>query len=146
MINEFSQNKFSTKDYRVASFFDLRVYRSSCELDQKIFELSKTFPREEMYSITDQFRRASRSVGANIAEAWAKRSYPAHFRSKLTDADSELNETRHWIFRAQSYAYLKTADAEDLTLKCNAIGAMLGRILADAESFCKPAGTNRPNH
>lgn len=76
---------------------DLEVYRVAFDMQQAVFELSKAFPREEMYSLMDQIRRSSRSIGANISEAWAKRRYPAHFVSKLSDADGEMEETVHWI-------------------------------------------------
>ena len=71
---------------------DLDVYQLAFTLQQKVFEVSKAFPAEEKYSLTDQMRRSSRSVGANICEAWRKRRYPAHFRSKLTDADGEARK------------------------------------------------------
>jgi four helix bundle protein len=71
-----------------------------------MFELTKSFPREEVYSLTDQLRRSVRSIGAQIAEAWAKRRYPNHFVSKSTDADAEKNETLHWIGTAQDCGYL----------------------------------------
>ena len=73
----------------VKSFRDLEVYKLSRQLSKEIFEISKMFPKEEMYSLTDQVRRSSRSVGAQIAEAWAKRKYEKHFVSKLTDSDGE---------------------------------------------------------
>lgn len=73
----------------VSHYKELQVYKNSRELTGKIFQLSKGFPREEMYSLTDQIRRSSRSVGAQIAEAWGKRPYIKHFVSKLTDADGE---------------------------------------------------------
>jgi len=79
------------------SFRDLVVYKNARKLAKSIFELTKSFPKEEMYSLTDQVRRSSRSVGAQIAEAWAKRRYKKHFVSKLADADGEQQETQHWI-------------------------------------------------
>jgi four helix bundle protein len=84
----------------ITSFRDLRAYQQMFDLQQAIFQMSKLFPPEERYSLTDQVRRSSRSVGGNIAEAWAKRRYPAHFISKLTDADGELQETSHWLATA----------------------------------------------
>ena len=80
---------------RIESFRDLKVYKLAFELQQEIFELTKNFPKEETYSLTDQIRRVSRSVGANISEAWMKRRYAAHFVSKLSDADGEQAETLH---------------------------------------------------
>src|SRR6266550_2899741 len=77
---------------RISSFKDLRVYKLAFELQQDIFETSKGFPAEERYALTDQIRRASRSIGANLSEAWQKRLYVAHFVSKLTDADGEQAE------------------------------------------------------
>ncbi|MEI6596139.1 MAG: four helix bundle protein [Bacteroidota bacterium] len=79
----------------VKSFRDLEVYKLSRQLSGEIFEVTKKFPKEEMYSLTDQIRRSSRSVGTQIAEAWAKRKYEKHFISKLTEADGEQLETQH---------------------------------------------------
>ena len=79
------------------SFRDLVVYRKAFQVAKTIFEVSKEFLKEETYSLTDQIRRASRSIGAQIAEAWDKRRYEKHFTSKLTDADSEQLETQHWV-------------------------------------------------
>jgi four helix bundle protein len=90
----------------IASFRDLRVYKSAKELQQAIFHISKTWPSDEKFSLTDQVRRSSRSIGANIAESWAKRNYPSHFVSKLTDADGELQETAHWISTALDCRYI----------------------------------------
>jgi four helix bundle protein len=91
---------------RVARFEELEVHQVAFALQQLLFELSKRWPREEQYVLTGQIQRASRSIGANIAEAWAKRRYEAHFVSKLTDADGELDETRHWLFTARACSYV----------------------------------------
>src|SRR5690606_29520419 len=101
----------------IRSYRDLRVYQRALELQQDIFDVTKKFPRDEQYSLTDQVRRSSRSIGANLAEAWAKRRYPAHFISKLTDVDAEQLETDHWIRTALKCGYLTAADAEDLLRK-----------------------------
>lgn len=77
---------------RINIFRDLRVYQEACTLDLEIFEVSKHFPREEQYSLIDQRRRTSRAVGANIADAWAKQRYPAHFFGELTDADGDARD------------------------------------------------------
>jgi four helix bundle protein len=90
----------------VKSFTALEVYKLSRQLSKTIFEVSKRFPKEEMYSLTDQIRRSSRSVGAQLAEAWAKRTYERHFVSKLTDADGEQLETQHWIEIAKDSLYI----------------------------------------
>jgi len=82
---------------QIQSFKELNVYKAAFELQQKIFEITKEFPKEEQYSLTDQIRKASRSIGANIAESWQKRRYQAHFVSKLSDSDGEQAETRHWL-------------------------------------------------
>lgn len=120
---------------RISSFEQLRVYQEACALDSVIFETSKSFPKEETYSLTDQVRRASRSIGANIAESWAKRRYPAHFFSKLTDADGELQETRHWWSRAFAYGYVTAASHDDVTERCGRIGGMLGRMIQSPGDF-----------
>ena len=78
-------------------FKKLLAYQKSFELAMLIFEISKSFPKEETYALTDQIRRSSRSVSANIAEAYSKRIYPKHFTSKLTDADGENSETNTWL-------------------------------------------------
>ncbi len=87
------------------NFQDLLAYRKSFDLAMKIFEISKSFPKEETYSLTDQVRRSSRSVSINIAEAYRKRSYPKHFISKLTDGDSENSETQGWLEFAYACKY-----------------------------------------
>lgn len=120
---------------RVASFRELRVYTAACALDLAVHAATRRFPRDETYSLTDQVRRSSRSVGANLAEAWAKRRYPAHFVSKLTDADGELQETRHWLGRALAYGYLDQQAFDGLEVRTATIGGMLGAMIRDAASF-----------
>ena len=93
---------------------DLEVYRRAFDAAMEIFELSKRFPREETYSLTDQIRRASRSVNANLAEAWRKRRYQAAFISKLSDADTEAAETQTWIDFAVACIYLELEVGERL--------------------------------
>jgi four helix bundle protein len=88
------------------SFRDLVVYKKARQLSLEIFQITKTFPKEEMFSLTDQIRRSSRAIGAQIAEAWAKRRYEKHFASKLTDADAEQQETQHWLATAADCGYL----------------------------------------
>jgi four helix bundle protein len=123
---------------RIERFEQLRVYQRACALDLAVFEESKHWPKEEMYALTDQIRRSSRSIGANIAEAWAKHRYPAHFVSKLTDADGELNETRHWLMRATAYSYLAAVRRQELLVSCDEIGGMLGKMIATPDNFCGP--------
>ena len=119
----------------VKHFKDLEVYRRQRLLAAEVFALSKRFPREEQYSLTDQLRRSSRSIGAQIAEAWAKRLYPKHFISKLTDADGEQMETQHWLIEAVDCNYLVEPDFKRLLGLCEEIGRMLGSMIRKAESF-----------
>ncbi len=86
---------------------DLEVYKESFDLAMQIFQNSKSFPKEERYSLTDQVRRSSRSICANLAEAWRKRRYEASFISKLSDAEAEPAETRVWIEFAVKCEYLE---------------------------------------
>jgi four helix bundle protein len=122
---------------KILSFKDLRVYKSAFELQQEIFKISKRFPAEERYALTDQVRRASRSIGANLAEAWQKRRYVAHFVSKLTDADGEQAETQHWLDTAAACDYVSEKEHLGLLEKCSRIGKMLGTMLAKPEKFCQ---------
>ncbi|KGL58928.1 23S rRNA-intervening sequence protein [Polaribacter sp. Hel1_85] len=88
------------------SFTDLLAFKKSFSLSMKIFEISKSFPKEEKYSLTDQIRRSSRSVSANISEAYRKRQYPKHFASKLSDSDAENSETLTWLMFALKCNYI----------------------------------------
>jgi four helix bundle protein len=98
--------------------------------------LSKSFPKEEAYSLTDQIRRASRSIGAQIAEAWGKRPYERHFVSKLTDADAEQLETQHWIDVAFDCGYLTEPQQTQVLSDLSEIGKMLHSMNAKANQFC----------
>lgn len=118
------------------SFRDLEVYQLARRLAQEIFKASKTFSSAEMYSLTDQIRRSSRSVGAQIAEAWGKRRYEKHFVSKLTDADGEQMETQHWIETASDCSYITPQQQEQWLELCASIGRMLHGMTEKAERFC----------
>lgn len=118
---------------KAETFEQLETYQAACALDLAIFGLTKSWPKEEMYSLTDQIRRSSRSVGANIAEAWAKRRYPAHFVSKLTDADAELQETQHWLLRAKAYGYLDALTFDSTWLSAKQVGQRLGAMLKSGD-------------
>jgi four helix bundle protein len=120
----------------IDSWKDLSVYQSAFELQQKIFAMSKTWSREERYSLTDQIRRSSRSIGANLAEAWAKRRYPAHFLSKLTDSDGELQETLHWLQSARDCNYIDEPQSKELSMLAAKIGRQLGSMINRHKSFC----------
>jgi four helix bundle protein len=124
--------------YYARSFKDLQVYQKAREVSRAVFKLSKSFPKEEMYSLTDQIRRAARSVGAQIAEAWGKRRYEKHFVSKLTDADAEQMETQLWVGEALDCGYISTADAIGLNSGLEEIGRMLNSMMEKADSFCGP--------
>lgn len=127
----------------VKSFRELEVYKLSRQLAKEIFEISKKFPKEEMYSLTDQIRRSSRSVGGQIAEAWAKRKYERHFVSKLTDADGEQLETQHWIETALLCSYLSIETANILLQQYASIGKMLNSMISKAPSFCSKSATRK---
>jgi four helix bundle protein len=121
----------------VKSFRDLEVYKLAREVSKEIFFLSKSFPKEETYSLTDQIRRSSRSVGAQIAEAWGKRRYEHHFISKLTDADSEQLETQHWLEVSEECKYIEFEASKLLLKKCESIGKMLQVMIDKSSTFCK---------
>ena len=104
---------------------DLKVFQLSFEAGLEIFELTKKFPKEERYSLTDQIRRSSRSVSANIAEAWRKRQYPKSFISKLSDSESEAGETQVWLDYALAFKYVDKQVHEKLFDKYEHIIAML---------------------
>lgn len=117
------------------SFKSLKVYRLSYELAMDIFEISKSFPKEERYSLTDQMRRSSRSVCSNIAEAYRKRRYPKNFTSKITDADGEASETVVWINFAYDCNYINEETKETLLNKYEEVGKMLGGMANNPEKF-----------
>ncbi|MEN8192665.1 MAG: four helix bundle protein [Bacteroidota bacterium] len=120
----------------VNSYKELEVYKLSRQLSQEIFEYTKNFPNEERFSLTDQIRRSSRSIGAQVAEAWAKRRYIKHFVSKLTDADGEQQETQHWIETAFDCCYLTNEQSQDWLNRYSSVGKMLNSMINKAESFC----------
>jgi four helix bundle protein len=128
-----------TKLEYVTSFRELLVYQKARRLSRTIFKVTKRFPKEESYSLTDQIRRSSRSTGAQIAEALAKRRYEKHFVSKLTDADGEQQETQHWIETAFDCEYISQEEEKDFLENCAEIGRLLGGMIAKAEQFCNPS-------
>jgi len=121
----------------VNGYRDLKVYQKSFDAAMLIFEKTKFFPKEEMYSLTDQVRRSSRSVCANIAEAYRKRIYPKHFVSKLTDADSECAETCVHLDFAKRCGYLEDQTHEQLLALYYEVGKMLGSMINAPEKFGK---------
>lgn len=118
------------------SFRDLIVYQKCRALAKEIKELSQSFPRDEKFSLTDQVRRSSRAIGANIAESWAKRRYEKHFISKLTDSDGEQMETQHWIGIALDCDYIDQKINDQLLAKCLEVGRMLNGMMDKADMFC----------
>ena len=120
---------------QIRSAKDLVVYQKAYALAMEIFRLSKSFPAEEKYSLTDQIRRSSRSVCTNIREAWAKRRYEAHFVSKLSDSDGENAETDSWLDFARDCGYLSASDHSVLAANCAEVGAMLGSIMSNPSGF-----------
>ena len=120
----------------VENYQDLVVYKKSRQLSHEIYKISKRFPSEEVYSLTSQIRRSSRSVGAQIAEAWAKRRYEKHFLSKLTDADGEQQETQHWIETALDCNYISLVQGKEWLERYASVGKMLYSMMNKSEQFC----------
>jgi len=118
------------------NFRELLVYQKARQLSREIFQLTLKFPKDENFSLTSQIRRSSRSIGANVAESWAKRRYENHFVSKLTDADMEQYETQHWLETAVDCSYCDEQTATRLRQKCEEIGRLLGGMMAKAHLFC----------
>lgn len=119
----------------MAGYRDLKVYQLAFRLAMEIFEESKRFPGEERYSLTDQIRRSSRSVAANIAEGYRKRRYPNMFISKLADADGEGTETQVWVDFAASCGYLVKERSKRLMSGYEEVDRMLGGMLLHPERF-----------
>src|SRR6266487_808735 len=119
------------------SFRDLTVYQKADEVAKKIFALSREFPPEERYSLTDQIRRCSRATKAMIAEAWGSRRYKAVFINKLDEALGEATETQSWLDDALDGQYFSTEEFENLDRRYDAIGGMLSRMIDRADDFCK---------
>ena len=114
---------------------DLKVFQLAYQIAMRIFEESKRFPKEERYSLTDQIRRSSRSVAANIAESYRRRRYPAMFISRIVDADAEATETQVWLDFACDCGYLSETSRSELCRAYEEIGKMLGSIMATPEKF-----------
>ena len=124
----------------IRTYKDLRVYQAAIDAAMQVFELTKLFPSEERYSMVDQMRKSSRSVCANIGEAWRKRRYPAHFVSKLSDSEGEAEETRVWLELAFRCGYMDKSDSDDLDKKYdNIIGQLVRMIERPDQWTIKPA-------
>lgn len=119
------------------SFRDLTVYKKAFSLAMEIFEMSKQFPSEEKYSLTDQIRRSSRSVCSCIAEAYRKRNYPAYFVSKTSDADMENSETRVWLDFALACNYISEEKRNNLEANLIEIGKLLNHMIEHPEKYTR---------
>ncbi len=117
-------------------FSELVVYQLAHRVAEQIFELTKAFPRGESFGVTSQLRRASRSIGSQIAEAWAKRRYRRYFIAKLTDAIAEELETQHWVRVARSCGYLTEDQSSGLMSDLDEVGSMLHSMIERAHLFC----------
>ncbi|MFB9109041.1 four helix bundle protein [Flavobacterium gyeonganense] len=116
-------------------FQDLLAYKKSFSLAMKIFDITKQFPKEETYSLTDQIRRSSRSVPITIAEAYRKRIYPKHFYSKLTDSDGENSETQVWLEFALACKYISNESYDELLSESIEIGKLINYMLLNPVKF-----------
>lgn len=115
---------------------DLRVFQSSFESAQQIYELSKSFPKEELYSLTDQIRGSSRAITANISEAWGKRRYEKSFIAKLTDSEGEARETQTWLQFAFACSYINEEQYNNLHNQYNKIIGMLINMMGQSGKWC----------
>ena len=116
-------------------FRELIVYQKVRSVAKQVFDISKSFPKEEQYSLTDQVRRSSRSIGGQIAEAWAKRRYQNHFIAKLSDADGEQAETQHWLDTSLQCSYVTEKEHAPLLRQCMEIGPMLGKMMKEPHKW-----------
>lgn len=120
---------------RIRSYKDLRVYQNAVEAAMKIFEITKSFPVEEKYSLVDQIRRSSRSVCTNIAEAWRKRRYKAAFVAKMNDAESEAAETQVWLEFATKCNYMQVSIASEIESTYDQIIGQIVRMIEESEKW-----------
>ncbi|HEX5791320.1 MAG TPA: four helix bundle protein, partial [Luteolibacter sp.] len=123
---------------RITRHTELEVYRKAFAAAMDFFRVSRAFPMEERYSLTDQCRRSSRSVCANITEAWRKRRYPASFIAKLSDAEGEAAETQTWLQFAVDCGYLDREKSQLLITEYDAILGMLVRMISAPDSWTLP--------
>ncbi|MEG4500018.1 four helix bundle protein [Microcoleus sp. F10-C6] len=128
---------------RIQSHRDLQVYQQALNAAMQIFRLSKKFPVEERFSLTDQIRRSSRSVCANLAEAWRKRRYEAAFVAKLSDSEAEAAETQTWIEFAVKCNYLDIQSSQELDLAYDQILAMLVNMIHHSSDWTIPNNTKK---
>jgi four helix bundle protein len=119
----------------IKNFHDLIVYQKAFSAACRVFDLSRTFPQEEKYALTDQIRRSSRSVAANIAEAWAKKIYPKSFVSKLSDSLGEEMETEVWLHFCFKHQYITSNEYQDMTKLYREIRMMLTSMINNSDKF-----------
>jgi four helix bundle protein len=121
----------------IKTYRDLTVYQLSYQLAMKIFEMTKKFPKDEIYSLTGQIRRSSRSVQANIAEGWAKRKYENVFLRHLNDSAGSCEETKVWLDFSRDCKYISSEDNEKMINEYNRVGAMLNSLTEKWTTFQK---------
>src|SRR6266480_953872 len=114
---------------------DLTVYRKAFKLAMEIFELTKRFPDEEKFGLTIQIRKSSRSVGSSIGEGYRKRKYPAHFVSKMTDADMENTETQVWLDFSLACKFIDKTKYKELLQKSEEVGKMINHMIENPEKY-----------
>lgn len=119
----------------MSSFKDLVVYKKAFKLAMEIFEITKSFPKEEIYSLTSQIRKSSRSVCSNLGDGYRKRQYEAHFISKISDADMENSETQAWLDFSLECKYINKDLYEDLTQKSEEVGRLLNDMIVDPKKY-----------
>ncbi len=123
----------------IRSFREMEVYNLGLKEAARIFRITKEFPKEEKYSLTDQIRRSSRAVNALVAEAWARRRYKAAFINKINEALGEAMETQAWLDHALACAYINSNLFDEIDDAWQHVGAMLNRVIQRADDFCKSA-------
>ena len=119
----------------MGSYRDLIVFKKAYSLAMGILKISKSFPADERYSLTDQIRRSSRSVCVNLGESYRRRQYPAHFVSKLSDCDAENTETEIWIQFCFDCKYIDDAQLADLSERCAEVGQIIGYMINNPDKF-----------
>ncbi len=132
-------NRKMSRNPIVKSFRELGVYKQNRAASLRLYDRTKVFPKAEQFALTDQVRRASRAVGAMIAEAWGRRRYRNVFVNKIDEALGESNEVRAWLDSAVDCGMLKPAEYEEFDSAYESIGAKLSRMIDAADSFCKNA-------
>ncbi|MBE0427559.1 MAG: four helix bundle protein [Nitrospirae bacterium] len=133
--NKTNRNK-TNRNKTIRHFRELEVYQKAFNVAMRIYEITKSFPSEEKYSLTDQIRRSSRSVCSNIGEAWRKRKYGAVFRNKMTDAMQEASESQTWLDFCLACKYIDDQAYKELDDEYEQIILMLNSMERKAESFC----------